>query len=227
MTQQPGMSILVPAWRAAPFIQGLVTAFAKQENLKGIPIEVIIGVDGCADTLREVKAVRMPESFRALWFPRNSGCYVTMNSMVPRARHQYLMFFGADDLPLPCMTDEFAVNRQRADIVRQRCHQDKVAVGAFGIWREAWHRMGGFQPWRCQADSEFLRRARRMQLTLADVPVVTFIRGRHANQLTRLPDTGIGSPLRENYRALEKGELSHLAHIEPVTAEYEEVTLCR
>jgi glycosyltransferase involved in cell wall biosynthesis len=199
-----GMTIIVPAWRAAPFLPKLFSSLSEQDNLSGIDIEVLVGVDGCQQTRSHLALAGWPDNARVFFFPENNGPYVVWNSLVPLASHDYFMFFGVDDAPLPFLVDRHVCIRDGFDIVAQRMETGKVAVGAFAIWRTAWMRMGGFMPWRCQADSEFRMRAGRMALTTGVIGEPTFIRGCHPLQLTRSGDTRIGSPLRESYRKLQK-----------------------
>jgi GT2 family glycosyltransferase len=99
----------------------------------------------------------------------------------------------------------------------------KRTWGQFFISREVWSAVGGFFPWRCAADKELVLRARRLgypELIIQDRVLVH--RRAHARQLTKAPQTGFGSPLRNEYKALIKAiEKLRIGHIDPETAVYE------
>jgi len=212
------MSVVISAWNAADHIGNCLDAFGAQENKAGIPLEILIGVDGCENTLEELGHLALPPNTRLFWFPENHGPYIVFNTLVPLASHPYVMFFGADDVPYPFLVDEHVAVRDGADIVRQVTDDRLLAYGAFAIWNEAWERMGGYEPWRCAADYEFITRAARVGLKVGEIPKATFQRGISPNQLSADPDTGMNSKLRSDYHKLV--ETSTKTRIEPETAEY-------
>ena len=217
--ENAGISIIVPAWKADEFIERMLQSFYKQDNKYGTQMEILIGVDGCADTRRKLAKLKLPNWVRVFWFPENHGPYLVINTLATKAKHPYLMFFGADDTALPQLLDQHRVARANADAVQQLIEGRKRACGAIGIWKDAFHqKMGGYLPWRCQADSEFNHRARRMGLRYVVTARSTMRQGRHDNQLTRREDTGMNSSLRRRYKWLQHGEFKDLAKIVPETA---------
>jgi hypothetical protein len=70
------------------------------------------------------------------------------------------------------------------------------SAGQFTMRREVWDRLGGFQPWRCFADSEFLTRARHAGFVRRDVEEHLYLRRVHPRALTVAPESGYESPER-------------------------------
>jgi glycosyltransferase involved in cell wall biosynthesis len=223
MGKQPslGMSVIIPAWHAAPqhtadHIGNCLDAFSQQDNQARVPLEILVGVDGCSETLEFLSGLRLPPNTRVLSFPENHGPYIVFNTLVPLASHPYVMFFGADDVPYPFLVDQQVTAREGVDIVRQVTHDRLLAYGAFAIWKSAWDRVGGYEPWRCAADYEFITRAGRVGLKIGETPVATFQRGISPNQLSATPETGMTSKIRNEYHELVK--TSTKTQIEPETA---------
>jgi glycosyltransferase involved in cell wall biosynthesis len=212
-----GMSIIIAAWHAANHIENCLDAFDAQENKANISLEILVGVDGCPETLDKLGRIHLPPNMKVIEFPNNHGPYVVFNTLVPLARYPYLMFFGADDVPYPFLVDRHVKAREGVDIVRQVTHDRILAYGAFAIWKPAWDRMGGYEAWRCAADYEFITRARRMGLTIGEIGEPTFQRGISPNQLSADPSTGMKSKIRSDYHKLV--ETSTHTKIEPVVAE--------
>jgi glycosyltransferase involved in cell wall biosynthesis len=207
-----GISIIVPAYKAQEFIGETLESFAKQTNTYKVPIEILVGVDGCPDTLEALRG----SPARVFNFPENHGMYTVVNSLVPKASHPYLMIFGADDVAFPDMIDQIVEHRTGVDILRQVTDNNLLSHGAIGIWREAFERMGGYEPWRCAADYEFNVRAERVGLTTKGLPKATFHYRLHPEQLTKAKGTAMGSDLREGYH--EQVRTSTRTKIKPVTA---------
>lgn len=73
--------------------------------------------------------------------------------------------------------------------------------GQFTMGRAVWARLGGFRPWRFNADSEFLTRARGAGFSVADVARYSYLRRVHPSSLTANPRTGYASQQRQAYEA--------------------------
>jgi len=217
-TSSAGMSVIVAAWKVAPFLEKLIDSFAAQENNSKIPLEMLIAVDGCPETKEKLERMTLPGFVRTFWSPANVGPYIIFNSLVPLATYPYIMFFGADDTALPCLVDQHVLRRMRCDMVANRADiTRKLAEGAFGIWKSSWDKVGGFRPWRCGADSEFRERAPRVGVARRSFPdIPTYVRGHHPNQLSRLPETAKNSPIRNSYvEQIAQGRKERLKRIVP------------
>ena len=65
--------------------------------------------------------------------------------------------------------------------------------------KQTWGRLGGFQPWVCSADTEFIRRARSAGVGFRIIPRHLYLRRVHRNSLTQSQFTGYRSQLRAYY----------------------------
>lgn len=235
----PEISVLIPAWRATGFLREcLDSVFAQEPG----GFEVVVGVDGCPATLdyllRE-KASRRP-SLRILRGQENRGAYVTRNTLARAARADYLVFFDADDIMLPGLIRWCETRREAREVsqfrfvqalqvvrpgVASRAASPVGARGAFGIRRDSFLSLGGFQGWPCSADTEFQRRASRILGRPALSPSALFIYRRHRGSLTRSPNTGVHSQTRRLYqhRVARMTDEQLCSPIDAPIAEMEEV----
>jgi len=234
----PRFSVLIPARGAVKYLGPCLSSVFSQDCSA---LEVIVGVDGCPDTLKEIARLRptLPP-MRVLWGEKCKGAYVTRNTLAHESRGEFLIFFDADDLMLPGLigwcegrfgekpVSQFRF-RQRWEYLLPPATSSVTsksgARGAFGIRRDSFTALGGFKAWPCSADSEFQRRAVTILGPPALSPAPLFIYRRHRASLTRDSKTGVRSTCRMIYhkkiRLLTPSELS--SRIEPTLAEMSEV----
>ena len=209
-------TIVISAYKAHQYILPMWKSFAKQD------VNMVIGVDGCRDTLRAATRIAK-NNFSLLWFPENSGPYIVYNTIMFEylKDNPYCVFFGADDIALPCLAEQHKKHMTQYDIVTQKpTNHPSPAKGAFGVWREKFVDIGGFLPWRCNADEEFTNRARRNKFSFINLPVPTFTWRRHKNQLTKSKATKMGSDLRNAYKKKMNTTYAKTMRIEPTTTNY-------
>ncbi len=179
------MYIVIPAYKAEMFIKECLDAACKQGT-------VLLGIDGCEDTLKRVKKIRdRYDNLRVFWFPKNRGCYLTKNALIDHVPDGELFItFDADDI----------MRKGMADYMAKRAPCYSRHTGVMCISKELWNEMGGYRPWRVHADTDLVR---RMWLKY-DVPKLKklFYRRYHRNQLTRRRKTGLKSDLRNEMRRL-------------------------
>jgi glycosyltransferase involved in cell wall biosynthesis len=224
------LSVIMPAWRAEDYLADALDSLSKQTAFRSgaVACEVMLGVDGC-DFTRQ-RALELAGAFPRLnlkicWFPENHGPYLVRNSLCGAARYNWLLFFDADDTADPEMVALAAGYARPVMVMIQQYPGGRMkrTWGQVFISREVWSVVGGFFSWRCAADKEMLLRARRLgypEFLIQDRVLVH--RRAHARQLTRAPQTGFGSPLRNEYKSLMKAiEKLKIGHIDPETAVYE------
>ena len=224
------LSIIMPAWRAEDYLAAVLSSLAEQTAFKSgaVTPEVLLGVDGCDLTRR--RALELAGAFPKLnlqiyWFPTNHGPYLVRNTLCGVARHDWLLFFDADDTAAPEMVALAAGYARPVMVMVQQYpgRRMKRTWGQVFISREVWRAVGGFFPWRCAADKEMLLRARRLgypEFLIQDRVLVH--RRAHGRQITKDRQTGFGSPLRNEYKSLMKAiEKLKIGHIDPETAVYE------
>ncbi len=179
------MYIVISAYKAQRFIEACLDAACKQGN-------VLLGIDGCPDTLKKVKKIRKKYStLRVFNFPKNKGCYLTKNALIDHVPDgETFITFDADDI----------MREGMAETITKYMPCYSRHTGVMCITKELWNEMGGYRPWRVHADTDFIRRMRLKY----NVPKIKklFYRRYHRNQLTKGRKTGLRSKLRNEMRRL-------------------------
>jgi len=231
--QKPeGVSIVIPAWKAADFLQECLDSLVAQSHFAGgAKYEILLGIDACKSSRRRaLKILRDYENLRVFWFDQNYGPYLVKNSLAAKAKHDLILFFDADDTAEPGMvTALLELNQGRFDVAVYMMGEDskgnvKQACGVFLIGRKKFLAVGGFMPWRCAADTEFLKRLPAAEIGHRCGQEILMRRRVHDNQLTVKADTGFGSELRACYmKQIRQIVRLGIANIGLVTAKCEEM----
>ena len=100
----PRVLALVPAWKAAGFIERTLDALAAQ-TCPGLAI--LISDDASPDDTAAICERRAAEDprFRVIRQPRNRGWVGNVNALLAEARAEYLLFAFQDDLPEPAYVE--------------------------------------------------------------------------------------------------------------------------
>jgi glycosyltransferase involved in cell wall biosynthesis len=98
----PGISICITAYSASKYLGQCVASVMQTFRAAMCCWEVMVGVDGCADTLAAAKLLqRSYPQLRVLWIPVNSGTYVATNTLLSARRHEHILRFDSDDVMCP------------------------------------------------------------------------------------------------------------------------------
>jgi hypothetical protein len=186
---------------------------------------ILLGIDACPATLAVAKTLDVPDMVVA-YFPEHIGPYVIFNSLAYSELTDVLIRFDADDVMLdgylnaqlellhpdlpPTLTQTWStyvdpqlrpISARLADgsLTRSDGRRPRPSDGQFLITRSLLNRLGGFQPWWCHADTEFIRRATWSRASRRIVKDYLYLRRVHPDSLTQSSMTGYGSPLREHY----------------------------
>ncbi len=226
-------SVIVPAFNCVEFIGDAIWSLTRQDYWHEAAHEIIVGVDGCLDTLEAMrKLIDSRPGLRVVWFPDNAGAYIVRNTLICQyARHDDLILFDADDVACPDMAGRVMDGLRRAEIVRfygrrfwgnaQRVgglniRSKVLAMGVFGMRRSVMEAQGGFMPWPCAADGEFLFRAERNGISTLKLDEELAHFRKHSGSLTNRADTDMKSELRAGYIAEARKE--RVGAITPVFA---------
>jgi len=79
----------------------------------------------------------------------------------------------------------------------------------FGIKKNIFLNMNGFEPWMMAADSDFMGRLYKTKSKILHTPQVLFKRRVHPESLTNKKETGMSSPLRNHYAKISKNKKGH------------------
>jgi FkbM family methyltransferase len=210
------VSVLIAAYRADKWLIESVNSVLSQELPPGWNLEVLVGVDGCPETLAVAQTIE-DRRFGVVSFPVNSGTYVTFNSLVPLSRGSILVRHDADDVMLPTRLHKMIrafedpeVGRVTTWVAEKNVYPEpliespskgrKIRDGTWSYRRDVFENLlGGFLPWRCAADTEMDLRSRSLGVKSHIVCEYLYLRRSHPGQLTQTEETGYGSALRKDY----------------------------
>jgi hypothetical protein len=99
--------------------------------------------------------------------------------------------------------------------------------GIFTIKKQVFEYMNGFEPWKCEADSEFALRMMKSKYKLKLSNNLDFFRRIHNEGLTSRIDTGYRSKLRAEYRKLYNSKTNFGPLPKKVTEPFVEINVNR
>jgi glycosyltransferase involved in cell wall biosynthesis len=226
------ISILIAAYNAQNWLTDCLNAVLAQSLPAGWKMEILLGVDGCDSTLQLTQAIQRPE-LSVFYLKKNSGTYLTFNTLMRYATGELICRFDADDVMKPgYLSTQIQTIEQGMDmtmtwsiytdanlvptsyvLAHEVYHPDqglnrRGSEGQFVIRRDVWQRLGGFRAWRCGADTDFFKRLRVAGFSHTVIPEFLYFRRTHEQSLTVHPDTNFKSPFRK--------------YIQKLTADYQE-----
>ena len=231
------ISIVVAAYKAQGFIEECLDSIENQMYFRDNDnFEVLVGVDGCQQTHDKIQEIKHKyRNLRVLVNDGNYGAYVTVNALMSAAKHDIILRFDADDVMKPNLVKRGVFHSMHHDIVMfgyevfnesiedAKLQNYRCADGAIFVKKELFERVGGFRPWSCAADSEFLFRVKR-HADICKLKARLFYRRVHSNNLTRAKETSLKSEVRLNYRSMTRVYgIDEDIKIEMVKAKYKEL----
>lgn len=217
---EDGLSVIIPAWKASRFIDDCVDSILNQ-NIFNSKLEILIGIDACKDTLNHIQSSNKYKNIKVFWFKENVGPYVIRNTLTDYASNKNIIFFDSDDIMLPNMISKILSNLNNTNVVRYNFYNCKninesnkiissgFAGGTFGITKELFESLKGFEPWLCAADGEFIKRCNHKKIETCHMKQPLFIRRLHDNNLTTNKNTSMVSPLRASYHKIIDDKLKN------------------
>jgi GT2 family glycosyltransferase len=229
------ISVLIACFRAQDWLGDCLDALFAQTLPPGWRMQILLGVDGCPDTLRLVSKARYP-GVEIVHIKQNCGTYVTFNTLMLYAAGELICRFDADDVMKPdylrrhiqaigtgmdmTMTWSIYTDERLQPTSHVMAHEvyhpenglcRRGSEGQFVIRREVWQRLGGFRAWRCGADTDFYKRARFAGFADGVIEEFLYLRRTHRESLTAHPDT--------NFKSAERQRVTEL--IEDLRRQYE------
>ena len=247
------ISVLIAAFQAERWLEKCILSIEEQHLPDDWTLEILLGVDNCNPTLQMAMKINS-QHLKIVSLRENSGPYVTFNTLMNFASGELICRFDADDVMLPgFITEQILYLQEGVDMTmtwgiatdeRLRPISDtnaqqfyrqaagrhrKLAEGNFIIRRSVWDALGGFQPWRCGADTDFCERVKTLGLNISVVEQSLYYRRRHKNSLTAHPATNFNSELRKKVMAMSEDylegyrQLNRPLKIEPVCGEINDI----
>lgn len=211
-----GISLIIPTFKNIDFLPELVHSIVSNDY--DGDYEVLIGIDGCKDTLDYVHKNDYPPNFKFYFFLENKGPYLIKNTLSELSNYDNLLFFDSDDIMLNKMLYEIDTNLNHYDVIKPKYmnfttekdvkfynkNKFEFGEGVFAIKKHLFLSMNGFEGWKVAADSDFMGRLYKTKIKILHTPHVLFHRRVHPNSLTVHPETGLASKLRGYYSLLSK-----------------------
>jgi hypothetical protein len=221
----PTVSVFVAARAAARWLPDSLQSISRQGLPDGWRLQIRLGIDACEETLAFARGLRLP-NLEARFFPRHVGPFVIFNSLARETPSDVLVRFDADDVMLdgylgeqlqvvgdatkPMITHTWSilVDEQLKPTSAELFNGKRAAAdgkrsaptdGQFLMTRPVLDLVGGFRPWWCHADSDFLLRALAFGCNRFVLPQYLYLRRIHAASLTQSETTGYHSELRRDY----------------------------
>lgn len=204
--EKDGVSICITAYKAQEFIKECLdsvisqTWFKKHKNW-----EIILGIDGCEETLEYVKSIMSNyKNLRVLMMDSNKGTYITTNTIMKEAKYENLFRFDSDDIMCPNLVETVMNKKEDYSYVRYKLKNfgssNKVytACGTVYLTKTLFEKCGGFRPWPCSADDEFYCRIKFDEKTKVLNDILMYRRC-HPNSLSHSKETGMRSEKRKPY----------------------------
>lgn len=229
-----GYSIIVTAYKTAKYLSECIQSILAQTFFeKHNEWEILIGVDGCEETLTVARSIAKRSShIKVYMMNKNVGTYVTSNTLISLSKYDKIIRFDSDDIMIEHLvssvdkySDEFDIVRfKKIDFVdghkgrRVPSRKRRIPHGVMMIKRSTIDLLGGYKSWPCSADTDLLTRARANE----DIKIKLMHRSlfycrKRADSLTCSISTGLGSELRQRYSSMIE---DRFYRIEPEIAEF-------
>jgi len=211
------ISVVIPIYKNTEFIDECINSIISsgKNNL----IEVLVGIDGCLETLEYMKTKKYPDFVTVFYFNENNGPYDIKNTLTVLSNSNKVLFFDSDDIMTETTINESVKHLNSYDIVRLRYETyvkqpikkeiREFGEGVFAINKELFLSMNGFEPWMCAADSDFMGRLYKNRPRIHHTNNVSFYYRKHSNSLTEKKETGMMSNLRAKYFKISKSKKGH------------------
>lgn len=211
------LSIIIPTFSNVSFLPECFESILK--SIKDLDCEILVGIDGCNETLNYLKNKQFDKRFKFYFFEKNIGPYVIKNTLVTKSSSNNILFFDSDDIMLEDMVPEalhvlsknkfykpmYIDFKNKNDVkVTSLTKSNKYGEGVFAIDRETFLSFNGFEGWRCAADSDLMGRLYSKNISFSFGKMVSFLRRIHPNSLTVKPETNYSSKMRAHYYGLSK-----------------------
>ena len=209
------LSIIISTYKNVEFLKECFDSIIN--SIKSFNVEVLVGIDACVDSLHYIINNKFPNYFRFVFFEKNQGPYTVFNTLVKESSSKNVLFFGSDDIMCENMVSNLLENLN-IDFVKTKYSNfndgEKKEVkskvfdygGIFMIKKELFLSLNGFEPWLCEADTDFIERLKKVNHTESIINSLCFYRRIHPKGLTSNLDTNGNSQLRKKYKKITKTE---------------------
>jgi glycosyltransferase involved in cell wall biosynthesis len=213
-----GISVIIPTFDNIEFIDETLTSIYNSG--KDLEYEILIGIDGCKKSLDYLKDKTYPSNTKIYYFSENKGPYLIKNTLSTLAKYNNLLFFDSDDMMEENMIGYCLNSLNKYQCVKPRLRNFRIVdgkmvneekrknwgEGVFAINKEIFDYYNGFEGWLVAADSDFMSRLYKNNISVDLTQEILVLRRLHDKGLTSRPDTGLRSELRSKYAFISKSK---------------------
>ena len=194
-------SVIIAAYNTPEYILSCVESFNRQQPTPGWVYDLRIGVDGCEKTAETLDR----HGIKYFYSPENVGAYIMRNSLLAIGEADAYSVFDSDDI----MYQEYLARSLKAlstgaimtakincDVNMKPGRMRLESGGAITFTDEARRAVGGYQPYRCACDTDFMYRLRLAGFQIKKLQAPLYFRRNHPEQLTKVHDYGYHSEYR-------------------------------
>ena len=165
------ISIIITAYQTHKYIEECLDSVENQSYFKyNNNFEVLLGIDNCEDTLNEVIKIKHKyRNLKVFMMKENKGTYVASNTLINNAKYENILRFDSDDVMHDNMIKDSIPHLKKYNLIRykfidigKKNKSKRCANGVILFKKELFKELGGFQPWKCSADTEFLTRGKEI-----------------------------------------------------------------
>lgn len=158
------ISIIVTAFDNTKFIEDSIISII--ESCGTLEYEILVGVDNCNKTLDTLIQLypKFNSRVKILFFTQKTGTYIIRNTLVKECKFDKLLFFDSDDIMREDLVPSVLESLKRNDYVRYghitfsnvltlpkkgklSSPPNGYPVGTFGINKNIFLNLNGFEPW--------------------------------------------------------------------------------
>lgn len=230
-------AIIIPAFNADEYIYTCYNSVLKQDKKDGWIYDIRIGVDGCEKTAEALTGIKY------FYSDKNVGAYIMRNSLMSIEDADAYCYFDADDVMHPAFISECLKKIEQGNEIvmpaKIQCDKNLIPLkskailqsgGAMVFTHKVLKSLGGFAPYRCAADTDFIKRAEMAGYDIYKIKDALYYRRIHGENLTHKEETKHGSNYRrESWEKMTKKrengeikinpEITELKLIEPEKSE--------
>lgn len=166
------VSIIMTAYNAKKYIKDAIDSIYNQTYFKiNNNWELLIGVDGCNDTLNYLKSImkNYDNHLRIFMMDSNKGTYVTSNTLLTISKYNWVMRFDSDDIlksdaiekliirskGYDCCIYKYDIFNDNDGITKNKI-SSSFANGTIFVKSDVIKYLGGYEPWPVAADAELI-----------------------------------------------------------------------
>lgn len=220
------VSIIITAYQTQDYIEECLDSIENQQYfINNNNYEILLGIDGCQDTLKKVLQIRYKyRNLRVFMMDSNMGTYITSNTLLNLVKYDNIIRFDSDDIMRPEMINEILSfnSNNDYDVIRykfknfgtyQNNTKELLSIGAAFFKRNIFDLFGGWESWSCSADYELLKRIEK-HVKIGVINKILFDRRIHSASLTRNSETSGNSEIRKKYNnIINTGNFEEIQYI--------------